>query len=66
MNVPCIQDSVALAMAHNEGARRAVRDVIRMLPEDDYRCGVLLYALSVLSDCRDDYKRILKALERCE
>lgn len=63
MNIPCVSDKVRRAMAENEGARAEVMSVIKIVPEGDYRRGVLFYALKVLNDCDDDYRRVLKALE---
>ncbi len=63
MNVPCLSEKVRRAMADNQAARAEVMSTIRIIPEGDYRRGVLFYVLKVLNDCNDDYKRIMDALE---
>lgn len=63
MTIPCVSDKVRKAMADNEAARTAVMSTIEIVPEGDYRRGVLFYALKVLNDCNDDYRRVLAALE---
>lgn len=63
MTIPCVNDKIRKAMDDIEDARTEIMSAIRIIPEGDYRRGVLFYALKVLNDCNDDYKRVLKALE---
>lgn len=66
MNVPCVRERVCKAMEGNQEAREAVSAAVGIIPEGDYRRGVMYYALKVLNDCHADYERVLHALEECE
>ena len=66
MNVPCVMDNIESARCYNRITILNRKEAINMVPEGDYRRGVMYYSLKVLKDIEDDYERAKKAMEGSE